>query len=68
MITAPTLLRAIHEGDPRSSRLEERGAAGGLKRLRALFLAGKRSEPSLVNMYTDILAEYGAAGAMVIDN
>lgn len=68
MFTAPTALRAIRQEDPESSMFEARGAMGGLKHLRALFLAGERSEPSLVNTYTELLAKHCAPGARVIDN
>jgi len=68
MFTAPTALRAIRQADPQSSNFKARGAVGRLKHLRALFLAGERSEPSLVDMYTELLAKHCAPGAMVIDN
>lgn len=66
--TAPTALRAIRKEDPESKFLKQRGAKGGLKSLRALFLAGERSEPSIVTMYQDLLSQYGAPGATVVDN
>ncbi|KAI9167694.1 acyl-CoA synthetase [Paramyrothecium foliicola] len=68
MFTAPTALRAIKREDPNNGRLSEIGRRGGLKSLRALFLAGERSEPSLISMYTDLLAQYAAPSAQVIDN
>jgi propionyl-CoA synthetase len=48
--------------------LKEIGERGGLKTLRALFLAGERSEPSIVTMYQDLLGKYAADDALVIDN
>ncbi|KAI0569123.1 Acetyl-CoA synthetase-like protein [Pyrenophora tritici-repentis] len=68
MFMAPTALRAIRQADPQNSLFKARGVVGGLKHLRALFLAGERSEPSLINMYTELLATYCAPGASVIDN
>lgn len=68
MFTAPTALRAIRLADGDNAAFEERGRRGGLKSLRALFLAGERSEPSLVQLYIDLLGRYGAKGAQVIDN
>lgn len=66
--TAPTALRAIRRDDPENKLFKEIGERGGLKSLRALFLAGERSEPSIVTMYQDLLSKYGADGATVIDN
>ncbi|KEY68957.1 hypothetical protein S7711_04622 [Stachybotrys chartarum IBT 7711] len=68
LFTAPTALRAIKRDDPDSSCLSEIGRRGGLKSLRALFLAGERSEPSIVTTYQDLLSQHGAPGAQVIDN
>ena len=68
LFTAPTALRAIRREDPHNKLFEERGRRGGLKQLRALFLAGERSEPSIVNIYQDLLKKYCSAGSMVIDN
>ncbi|SPN97415.1 related to acetyl coenzyme A synthetase [Cephalotrichum gorgonifer] len=67
MFTAPTALRAIRE-DPTSKLLRGIGERGGLRTLRGLFLAGERSEPSLVSMYQEILGRYGARDAHVVDN
>jgi propionyl-CoA synthetase len=36
--------------------------------LRALFLAGERSEPSIITMYQELLKSFAAPGANVIDN
>lgn len=68
MFTAPTALRAIRKEDGQNSFFEKAGSRGGLKRLRALFLAGERSEPSIVSMYQRLLEKHCAPGAAVIDN
>ncbi|GAB7351591.1 hypothetical protein MBLNU459_g2213t1 [Dothideomycetes sp. NU459] len=68
LFTAPTALRAIRREDPKNKFFGERGERGGLKHLRCLFLAGERSEPSIVTMYAELLKKYGAAGATVVDN
>ncbi|KAL8782599.1 MAG: hypothetical protein Q9213_005231 [Squamulea squamosa] len=68
LFTAPTALRAIRRDDPDNKFLAAAGEQGGLKQLRALFLAGERSEPSIVRMYQDLLGQYCASGAQVIDN
>ncbi|KAI1133367.1 AMP-binding enzyme [Nemania abortiva] len=66
--TAPTALRAIKRDDAENKHLKQIGEQGGLKSLRALFLAGERSEPSIITMYQDLIGKYGAPGALVIDN
>lgn len=68
LFTAPTAMRAIRKDDPNDRLIKEVGQRGGLKTLRALFLAGERSEPSIVQTYQDLLSQYAAPGAMVIDN
>lgn len=68
LFTAPTALRAIRKEDPENKLFSARGRKGGLKNLRALYLAGERSEPSIVSMYADLLKEHCAPGATVIDN
>lgn len=68
MFTAPTALRAIRRDDPDNDFIGEVGRRGGLKSLRALFLAGERSEPSIVQMYQHLLEKFGAEEAMVVDN
>ncbi|KAI9662600.1 MAG: hypothetical protein M1821_008767 [Bathelium mastoideum] len=68
LFTAPTALRAIRRDDPRNEFFEKAGQRGALKHLRALFLAGERSEPSIVSMYAELLKKYCAPGAVVIDN
>ena len=66
--TAPTALRAIRRDDPENKFFEAVGKRGGLKQFRALFLAGERSEPSIVRMYQRLLEKYCVPGAQVIDN
>lgn len=66
--TAPTALRAIRRDDPENNFFEKVGQRGGLKQLKGLFLAGERSEPSIVRMYQGLLEKYCAPGAQVIDN
>jgi len=68
LFTAPTALRAIRKEDPDNKLFEARGRKGGLKHLRALFLAGERSEPSIVEMYEKLLGKHCAPNAHVIDN
>jgi propionyl-CoA synthetase len=68
LFTAPTALRAIRRDDPDNRFFENVGRRGGLKSLRALFLAGERSEPSIIQMYSELLEKHGAPGAVVIDN
>lgn len=71
MFTAPTALRAIRKDDPENRHLTRIGEQGGLRCLRAMFLAGERSEPSIITMYQDLLGKYGddkIGGATVIDN
>lgn len=40
----------------------------GLRSLRALFVAGERSEPTLISTYQDLLDRYGGPSPHVIDN
>jgi propionyl-CoA synthetase len=68
LFTAPTALRAIRKDDPDNKYFKEVGNRGGLKTLRALFLAGERSEPSIVQTFQDLLTKQAAPGAVVIDN
>lgn len=65
---APTALRAIKGVDPESEFFKKAGSRGGLRSLKGLFLAGERSEPTLINMYQELLDQYAAPGAHVIDN
>lgn len=66
MFTAPTALRAIRKDDPENKYLTRVGEQGGLRSLRAMFLAGERSEPAIINMYQKLLGRYG--DAKVVDN
>ncbi|OBT51287.1 hypothetical protein VE04_09291 [Pseudogymnoascus sp. 24MN13] len=68
LFTAPTALRAIKRDDPENARFREVGERGGLKSLNALFLAGERSEPSIITMYQGLLKKYAGEGADVVDN
>jgi propionyl-CoA synthetase len=68
IFTAPTALRAIRAADPENKLLEDVGRRGGLKSLRALFLAGERSEPSIIQLYAKLLGKHAAPGASVVDN
>lgn len=71
MFTAPTALRAIRKDDPENKHLIRIGEQGGLRSLRAMFLAGERSEPAIITMYEKLLGKYGddkIGGATVIDN
>lgn len=68
MFTAPTALRAIRKEDPDNKYLSKVGKRGGLKHWRALFLAGERSEPSIVRLYMELLAKFAAPDTTVIDN
>ncbi len=66
--TAPTALRAIRRDDPENRFFSQTGQRGGLRSLKAIFLAGERSEPAIITMYQSLLDQYGAPGALVIDN
>jgi propionyl-CoA synthetase len=68
MFTAPTALRAVRKEDPGNEAIGKVGGRGGLRSLKALFLAGERSEPAIVTMYQDLLKKYGAKDAKVVDN
>jgi propionyl-CoA synthetase len=68
MFTAPTALRAIRKDDPDNSHFTRIGERGGLRSLKALFLAGERSEPAIITMYQDLLKKYGGEDANVVDN
>lgn len=68
LFTAPTALRAIKRDDPKNRFLKQIGEQGGLRSLKALFLAGERSEPSIITMYQELIRKYGAPDATVIDN
>ncbi|KAI9725405.1 MAG: hypothetical protein M1828_003255 [Chrysothrix sp. TS-e1954] len=68
MFTAPTALRAIRREDPDNKLFKNAAKDGALRGLRALFLAGERSEPSIVTTYQKLLEQYCAPKAQVIDN
>jgi propionyl-CoA synthetase len=68
LFTAPTALRAIRQADPNLELLSKVGSTGGLKSLRAIFLAGERSEPSIVQLFAEQIKKYGAPNALVVDN
>lgn len=65
---APTALRAMKREDPDYSLMKDIGQRGGLRSLHGLFLAGERSEPTIITAYQELLDRYGAPGAQVIDN
>ena len=44
------------------------GKRNGLKSFRTLFLAGERSEPSIVSLFAERIKNYGAQNATVVDN
>lgn len=66
--TAPTALRAVRKEDPENKHFKKHAENGGLKNLRALFLAGERSEPAIVEMYQDLVQKHCAPGAQCIDH
>ncbi|KAI5300045.1 hypothetical protein KEM56_002790 [Ascosphaera pollenicola] len=68
LYTAPTALRAIKKSDPNLALLEDVANKGGLKTLKGIFLAGERSEPTIVSVFQDVLTKYGTRGARVVDN
>lgn len=68
MFTAPTALRAIRKDDPDNKFISTIGKRGGLRSLKALFLAGERSEPAIITMYQDLLKKYGGEDSHVVDN
>ncbi|OJJ01036.1 hypothetical protein ASPVEDRAFT_82583 [Aspergillus versicolor CBS 583.65] len=68
LFTAPTALRAIRKEDPDNRYFEKVAGDRNLRHVRALFLAGERSEPSIVRAYQDLLTKHAAPGALVIDN
>ncbi|EXJ63036.1 propionyl-CoA synthetase [Cladophialophora yegresii CBS 114405] len=68
LFTAPTALRAIRKEDPNDDLFKQRGEKGSLRHWRALFLAGERSEPSIITHYQDLIGKYAAPDARVIDH
>lgn len=68
LFTAPTAMRAVRKEDAGDKLFKEVGERGGLKSLRAMFLAGERSEPSIVTHYQELISKYAKPGAQVIDH
>lgn len=68
LFTAPTALRAIRRDDPENKHFLAVAKQNGLKSLQALFLAGERSEPSIVSTFQDLLSQHAKPGALVVDN
>jgi propionyl-CoA synthetase len=68
LFTAPTALRAVRKEDPEDKFFKRYGEKGRLRHWRALFLAGERSEPSIITHYQDLLSRYAAPDARVIDH
>ena len=68
LFTAPTALRAIRKEDPEDKYFKQYGEKGQLRHWRGLFLAGERSEPSIVTHYQELLKQYAAPDARVIDH
>jgi propionyl-CoA synthetase len=68
LFTAPTALRAIKRDDPENKHFTEIGKRGGLKTLRAMFLAGERSEPTIIEMYQHLIQKFGGPDCEVVDN
>ncbi|KAN0063125.1 hypothetical protein ACQY0O_004289 [Thecaphora frezii] len=66
LFCAPTALRAIVGLDPKAKLM--RGPDVNLRSLRALFLAGERSEPQIVSRFEGLLKELAAPGAQTNDN
>ncbi|PWN42579.1 acetyl-CoA synthetase-like protein [Ceraceosorus guamensis] len=66
LFTAPTALRAVRGQDPSGQLM--RSPSINLRTLRALFLAGERSEPTLVSFYQKRLREIAAPGFETNDN
>ncbi|KAK4164811.1 acyl-CoA synthetase short-chain family member 3, mitochondrial [Cladorrhinum sp. PSN259] len=64
MFTAPTALRAIRKADNDNSHLLKIKSRGGLASLKALFLAGERSEPSIIKLYSSLLGP----STKIVDN
>ena len=68
LFTAPTAMRAIRKEDQGDKLFKEVGERGGLRSLKALFLAGERSEPSIITHYQELVAKYAKKDAQVIDH
>ncbi len=65
--TAPTALRAVRGADPEAA-LMQKDKGVDLSALRMMFLAGERSEASIVEYYRALLKKLAAPGADVVDN
>ena len=63
LFTAPTALRAVQRDDPHAALMRKRN----IRSLRAIFLAGERSEPNIIIKYQRLLDELGAPGAIMND-
>lgn len=63
LFTAATALRVVQRDDPHAILIRKYN----IRSLRAIFLAGERSEPNLIIKYQRLLDELGAPGAIVID-
>ncbi|WZH43720.1 Propionyl synthetase [Fusarium acuminatum] len=68
IFTAPTALRAIRRVDQNNQSFIDYGKRGALRTLRGLFLAGERSEPTLIESYQRLMTQYCAENAHVVDN
>lgn len=68
LYTAPTALRAIKKHDPDHVLVDAVAKQNGLSTLKGIFLAGERSEPTIISMFQDILTKHAAKGARVVDN
>ncbi|KAF4493626.1 propionyl- synthetase [Fusarium agapanthi] len=58
----------IRRDDPNNQSFIDYSKQGALRSLRALFLAGERSEPTLIDSYQQLMGQYCAEGAAVVDN
>ncbi|KAF8452977.1 hypothetical protein BGX38DRAFT_1091242 [Terfezia claveryi] len=65
LFTAPTALRAIRREDPMGDVFFKKR---NLRSLQGLFLAGERSEASIIELYQKLLSEFCAPRALVVDN
>ena len=63
LFTAPTALRAVQRDDPHAALMRKHN----IRSLRAIFLAGERSEPNIIIKYKRLLDELGAPGAIMND-
>lgn len=63
LLTAPTALRAVQRDDSHAALIRKYN----IRSLRAIFLAGERSEPNIIIKYQRLLDELGAPGAIMND-